>query len=80
MTTFQRRSADLTESGNPESVPAMQTTWTYFSTLGIAPARGQVFTTGQDKPGGPQVAVISDRLWQRRFGTYSRSPRCRWGC
>src|SRR6187431_2660471 len=55
MTTFQRRSADLTESGNPESVPAMQTTASYFSTLGIGPAKGQVYTVDQDKPGGPKV-------------------------
>ena len=68
MTTFQRRGADLTESANPESVRALLTTAAYFGTLGIAPARGQVYTGEQDKPGGPKVAVISDRLWQRRFG------------
>src|SRR4029434_1709103 len=67
-TTYQRRGVDLTETGNPESVPALQTTYSYFSTLGIAPAHGQVFSAEQDKPGGPKVAVISDRLWQRRFG------------
>src|SRR6187401_1438757 len=59
-TTFQRRGADLTESTNPESVPALQATHTYFATLGIAPARGQVFTAEHDKPGGPNVTVISD--------------------
>ena len=68
LTTFQRRGASLTEATNPEMVQSIQATHTYFSTLGIAPARGQVFTAEHDKPGAAKVAVISDRLWHRRFG------------
>ena len=68
MTMFRRRDANLTESANPEVVPAAETTFTYFSTFGIAPAAGQVFTDAHDKPGAPFVTVISDRLWHRRFG------------
>lgn len=68
MTTFQRRGANLTETTNPESVQALVATSTYFSTFGIAPERGQVFTAEHDKPGAAKVAVISHRLWLRRFG------------
>jgi hypothetical protein len=55
MTMFRRRDANLTESANPEVVPAAETTFTYFGTFGIAPARGQVFTDAHDKPGAPFV-------------------------
>jgi predicted permease len=39
----------------------------YFSTLAVAPALGRVLTDDDDRPGDPMVAVLSDRLWQRRF-------------
>ena len=45
-----------------------------FSTLGISPAQGRVFTRADDHPAGGKegpVAVISDRFWNRR---YQRSP------
>ena len=41
----------------------------YFSTLGVAPARGRFFLPDEDEtPGAHAVAVISHRFWQRRFG------------
>ena len=36
--------------------------------LGIRPALGRTFLPEEDAPGGSAVAVISHRLWQRRFG------------
>lgn len=67
-TIFQRRGANLTETTNPESVQALVATNTYFRTFGIVPERGQVFTAEHDKAGATKVAVISHRLWLRRFG------------
>ena len=37
---------------------------TYFSTLGVRPFGGRLFTPEDDKPSAPPVAVISSRLWQ----------------
>jgi hypothetical protein len=68
MTTYRRRDANLTETTDPEVVPAIEATSTYFSTMGIAPARGQAYTATHDAPGAQRVVVISDRLWHRRFG------------
>src|SRR6188768_2177321 len=68
MTMFQRRETSLTEGGNPEVVPGIVTSFTYFSTFGVAAARGSVFGAAHDAPGAPLAIVISDRLWQRRFG------------
>jgi putative ABC transport system permease protein len=35
--------------------------------LGVAPARGRVFTATDERPDAPPVAIISDRLWRGRF-------------
>jgi putative ABC transport system permease protein len=40
----------------------------FFTTLGVAPVLGRTFTTEEDAPNGPAVAVISHGLWQRVFG------------
>jgi predicted permease len=41
----------------------------YFTTLGVSPALGRVFTTADDQtPGGHPVVVLSHGLWLRRFG------------
>jgi putative ABC transport system permease protein len=41
--------------------------WTMFRTLGVAPALGRDFREDEDRPGGPKVVILSDRLWRERF-------------
>ena len=36
--------------------------------LGISPARGRNFTKEECQPGAPPTAILSDQLWQRKFG------------
>src|SRR6185436_9690407 len=43
-------------------------TGNYFQALGVRPALGRVFLLENEKPGRDQVAVLSQGLWQRRFG------------
>jgi predicted permease len=40
----------------------------YFSVLGVPMATGRGLTPADDRPGVTPVAVLSDRMWQRRFG------------
>lgn len=41
----------------------------YFEVLGVTPALGRIFTrTEAETPNSAALAVISHRLWQRRFG------------
>ncbi|HEY1342778.1 MAG TPA: ABC transporter permease [Bryobacteraceae bacterium] len=40
----------------------------FFEALGAQAAIGRLFSQDEQRPGGPQVAVISDRFRQRRFG------------
>ena len=65
----QRTQANLTEGGAPEVVDAMVTTHSYFSTLGIGFALGRGYSAAEDASGAPRVAVISHRLWTRRYGS-----------
>ncbi|MFZ0820778.1 MAG: ABC transporter permease [Candidatus Acidiferrales bacterium] len=69
LTAFAFAPASLTGDGKPERVWATMVTANYFDVLGVKPAFGRGFLTGEDKsPNGAPVAVISDLLWQRRFG------------
>lgn len=38
-----------------------------FRTLAVQPELGRYYTDDEDQPGASPVAVISDRLWKRRF-------------
>jgi predicted permease len=52
----------------PEQVNTLAVTASFFPTLGVAPARGRNFTTAEDTPGGPRVALLSYEYWQRALG------------
>lgn len=39
----------------------------FLQTLGIAPALGRDFSPEEERYGGPNAVLISDRLWRRRF-------------
>ena len=39
-----------------------------FPTLGVAPLLGRMLSAGDDRVGAAPVAVISEGLWQRRYG------------
>ena len=55
--------------GGPERVFGTVVSGNYFSVLGVRPRLGRVLGDMDDREGGPPVAVISDRLWARRFGS-----------
>lgn len=59
-------------SENPERVPAIRATANIFQLYGIAPILGRVFTPVEDQPGGNNVAVVTFRLWNRRFSRDSK--------
>ncbi len=40
----------------------------FFSTLGVGPYQGRVFTDSDDRPTSSAVAVLSYRSWQSEFG------------
>jgi putative ABC transport system permease protein len=71
---FQFGPYALVEAGQvPEDVSALRVTSEFFDVLGVAPARGRAFTPDHEVDGDHRVAVLSDRLWRRRFGADPRA-------
>ena len=60
---------NLTGDGEPEQIKGMQVSADFFPILEAQPALGRTFRPDEDAPGIQQSAVISDSLWQRRFGS-----------
>jgi putative ABC transport system permease protein len=58
---------NLTGDGDPERVSAANLTSNVFSTLGVSPMIGRVFTPEEDVPNGPRVVVLGFGLWNRRY-------------
>jgi len=59
---------NLTEGDHPEQLTAVRVSAGYLRVLGASVAIGRTFSTEEDRPGGPRLAVISSELWHRRFG------------
>ena len=62
------QSLNLTAGDRPEQVKGSRTSKDYFNVLGVQPAIGRTFSEAEDLPGGPHVTIISQGLWQSRFG------------
>jgi putative ABC transport system permease protein len=61
----------LTGDGPPEQAAGAQVSGNFFSVLGATAITGRMFGPADDAPGQPAQAVISDALWQRRYGRSS---------
>jgi putative ABC transport system permease protein len=68
MALLQRRRANLTQAGSPEVVDVSVTTHSYFPTLGVGFAHGRSYSAAEDRHDSPRVAVVSHRLWTRKYG------------
>ena len=69
MAAADQRTFDLTgEGGEPEKIFGLGVTSNFFPLLGAEPALGRIFLPEEDSPGAARVAVLSQGLWQRRFG------------
>jgi putative ABC transport system permease protein len=62
-------STNLTAGNTPERVQGFLVTADFFDVLGVKPVRGRNFAEEENQPGKDTVAIITDSLWQRRFGS-----------
>ena len=74
---FGYSSYTLTGRGEPERLSAVDVSPQFLQVLGVQPALGRLFTAAEHHhsakaaPGtaaGPQVALLTHAVWQRRFG------------
>ncbi len=57
----------LTGDFPPEVVKTIRVSANFLDILGAAPLLGRGFLPAEDTPAGPNVAILSAELWQRRF-------------
>jgi putative ABC transport system permease protein len=62
------RRAILTGSGRPRELYVQTVSASYFKVLGVGAALGRTFAPGEDQLGNDQEVVLSNRVWQSRFG------------
>jgi len=52
----------------PEQARGIHTSHEFFRLFGVPIVAGRAFTAEEDRPKGPNVVLISEGLWRRRFG------------
>jgi putative ABC transport system permease protein len=57
----------LSGAGDPEMLKGARVSANFLDVLGVRPALGRAFIPAEDLPGSPPVAMLSSRLWKRRF-------------
>lgn len=58
----------LTGQAEPERLEGQRVSASYFHVLRVMPTLGRSFDSSDDRPNGARVAILSDKLWRRRFG------------
>jgi predicted permease len=67
MALAQSRPFTLAGREQPEHIDGMRTQSSLLMMLGAKVQLGRMLLPEEDKPGKPQVAVLSDRIWRRLF-------------
>jgi len=60
---------NLTGLGDAEQVNGELVSGDFFRVLSVKPAIGRSFTSEEDQPGRPPIALISAAFWQRKFNS-----------
>lgn len=60
---------NLTGMGEPERLPAEMVSASFFPLLRVQPVLGRTLLPEEDQMGARPVALISDGLWKRKFGS-----------
>ena len=64
---FSNAILTLTSDGKPEALSGVLASADLWNVVGVTPAIGRAFTAEEDVAGRNRVALISDKLWKRRF-------------
>jgi len=59
---------NMSSGDRPEQLRGIHVSYEFFPLFGAKVALGRSFSAAEDRPGGGNVVVLSNGLWQRRFG------------
>jgi putative ABC transport system permease protein len=68
LASWQEGLANLSGKQAPDRVFQAIVTANFFGVIGVRPARGRTFESGEDQPGRQREVILSDGLWRSRFG------------
>ncbi|HET9220746.1 MAG TPA: ABC transporter permease [Terriglobia bacterium] len=68
MAAMRNESANLTGDGEPQRVKATAVSASFWTLMGLQPLAGRAFTLTEGESGKDRVAIISEGLWQQRYG------------
>lgn len=72
MAAFYDTNFNLSGAGEPERLPGAVVSAELFPMLGVKAALGRTFLQAEEEFGAHRVVVLSQALWQRRFGADAR--------
>lgn len=61
--------------GDPVRVPVVLVSRDFLQTAGVSPLLGRDLSAEEQRPGAPDVAVVSHRFWRTRLGSQSELSR-----
>jgi putative ABC transport system permease protein len=67
LAAFTSRGITYSGADQAEVLSAMQISPGFLELLGVAPAMGRTFQSGESEAGASHVALLSDSLWKARF-------------
>lgn len=59
---------NLEDPQNPRRIKTGVVSSAFFTTLGVKPERGRVFSAAEGSPDGPRVVILGDAIWRGHFG------------
>ncbi len=68
LAVYRDATAVVGETGTTEQVPVTRVSPDFFSTLGLGPAIGRVFTEMETLEGKNSAAILTDGYWRQRLG------------
>src|SRR5215204_6442669 len=69
LAAIKTTTTNLALSDQAERIDLAQTSANFFDVFGITPQYGRLFIPQDEQAGHEPVVVVSDALWQRRFGS-----------
>jgi predicted permease len=69
LAAYRNESLFLTGTGEGERLRGYMISANFFRVLGVKPILGREFRPEEDQPGAAPVVIISEGLWNRKFGS-----------